>query len=57
MSRDLWLTLVVSNYVFKVGVEVLMMPLTALVVNKIKRAEGVDVYDLETNFSPFRWKD
>lgn len=57
MSRDLWLTLVVSNYVFKVGVEVLMMPLTALVVNKIKRVEGVDVYDLETNFSPFRWKD
>jgi len=54
---DLWLTLVLSNYVFKVGIEVLLLPLTALVVRRVKRAEGVDVYDRETRFSPFRWKE
>jgi len=57
MSWDLWLTLVLSNYVFKVGIEVLLLPLTALVVSGVKRAEGVDAYDRETRFSPFRWNE
>jgi uncharacterized integral membrane protein (TIGR00697 family) len=43
-----------SNYVFKVGVEVAFTPLTYLVVRWLKRAEGVDVYDRETDFNPFR---
>ncbi|MDR2946632.1 MAG: queuosine precursor transporter [Candidatus Adiutrix sp.] len=54
---DLWWTVVISNYLFKVGIEVLLLPLTALVVNRLKRAEGSDVYDRETRFSPFRWRD
>lgn len=33
--------------------EALATPLTYLVVNKLKRAEGVDVYDRDTNFNPF----
>ncbi|MDR1920417.1 MAG: queuosine precursor transporter [Candidatus Adiutrix sp.] len=53
-SWDLWLTLVVSNYIFKVGVEALLLPATMAVVRRIKRAEGADVYDRETRFSPFR---
>jgi uncharacterized integral membrane protein (TIGR00697 family) len=45
----------VSNYVFKVGVEALMTPVTYAVVGKLKQAEGVDVYDLHTDYNPFRW--
>jgi len=30
-----------------------MTPVTYLAVNSLKRSEGVDVYDVDTNFSPF----
>jgi|SRR4051812_8052983 uncharacterized integral membrane protein (TIGR00697 family) len=47
------LTLIYSGYFAKVIYEVVATPLTYLVVNSLKRAEGVDVYDTQTNFSPF----
>jgi hypothetical protein len=31
-----------------------MTPVTYLVVNRLKRAEGVDVFDVATDFNPFR---
>lgn len=46
-------TLIISNYVFKVGVEVVFTPLTYAIVNRLKRAEGVDVFDRDTDFNPF----
>jgi uncharacterized PurR-regulated membrane protein YhhQ (DUF165 family) len=52
----LWSTIayvIGSEYGFKVGYEVLATPLTYWIVNSLKRAEGVDVYDQGTNFSPF----
>jgi uncharacterized integral membrane protein (TIGR00697 family) len=51
-----WMTmlnLIISGYVGKVLYEALATPLTYLVVNSLKRAEGVDVYDRNTNFNPF----
>jgi len=42
-----------TAYVFKVVYEVLATPLTYWVVNSLKRAEGVDVYDRDTDFNPF----
>jgi uncharacterized integral membrane protein (TIGR00697 family) len=47
------LNLIISGYLAKVLYEVLATPVTYLVVNKLKRAEGVDVYDRDTNFNPF----
>ncbi len=47
------LYLAVTNYVFKVGVEVLMTPLTYRIVNGLKRAENEDYYDTDTRFTPF----
>lgn len=41
-------------YVLKVSVEALMTPVTYVVVSFLKRRTGVDVYDYETNFNPFR---
>ncbi len=51
---SLFVTLVLTNYLFKCAVEALMTPLTYLVVNTLKRREGVDVYDTHTDFNPFR---
>ena len=54
--RESWLTivnLIFSGYIDKVLYEVVATPATYLVVNTLKRLEGVDVYDTETNFSPF----
>jgi uncharacterized integral membrane protein (TIGR00697 family) len=50
---SLFLTLTVTNYLFKVLVEVLMTPLTYIVVRALKRAENEDYYDRDTNFNPF----
>jgi queuosine precursor transporter len=50
------IVVIVSNYIFKVGVEVVFTPLTYLIVGKLKKSEGVDFYDKGTNFNPFRLK-
>jgi uncharacterized integral membrane protein (TIGR00697 family) len=48
------LTLIVTNYIFKVGIEALMTPLTYRLVNGLKRAEHEDYYDHDTDFNPFK---
>jgi len=50
---SLFLTLTVTNYLFKCGVEALMTPLTYVVVNALKRIEDEDYYDRGTDFNPF----
>lgn len=55
-GRESWMTilnLIFSGYLGKVLYEAAMTPVTYMVVNGLKRAEGVDVYDVATNFSPF----
>lgn len=51
---NLFLTLVVTNYVFKCGVEVVMTPVTYRIVAVLKRVEAEDFYDVGTSFNPFR---
>ncbi len=43
----------ISNFIFKVGVEVLFTPITYQVVNRLKKAEQEDHFDRGTNFNPF----
>jgi uncharacterized PurR-regulated membrane protein YhhQ (DUF165 family) len=50
---SLFLTLTVTNYLFKVGVEALMTPVTYAVVRVLKHVESEDFYDRDTNFNPF----
>ena len=45
--------LIVSGYLGKVLYEAAATPITYAVVNTLKRKEGVDVYDTETDFNPF----
>ncbi|NQV13221.1 MAG: queuosine precursor transporter [Parcubacteria group bacterium] len=54
LPNSLLLTIIISNYVFKVAVEVLFTPLTYKIVALLKRKEGEDYYDKETNFNPFK---
>ena len=50
---SLFLTLVLTNYLFKCAVEAAMTPVTYALVNRLKKSEGEDFYDRETNFNPF----
>jgi len=52
-ENDLVLRVMLTNYVLKVGWEVLMTPFTYRIVNFLKRAEAEDYYDRHTNFTPF----
>ncbi|MBA3415487.1 MAG: queuosine precursor transporter [Chloroflexia bacterium] len=54
LPNDLLLAVFVSNYVFKVGVELLLTPVTYLIVGALKRAEGVDIFDTGIDLNPFR---
>ena len=49
----IWGSLVLTNYIFKVGIEVLMTPATYLVVSKLKQAESEDYYAQNTRFKFF----
>jgi uncharacterized PurR-regulated membrane protein YhhQ (DUF165 family) len=53
---DKIMMVLVANYLFKVGNEVLMTPLTYLIVGFLKKAENEDYYDRDTDFTPFSLK-
>ncbi|HEX8387501.1 MAG TPA: queuosine precursor transporter [Sphingomonas sp.] len=53
-TTDLVVTVLFTQWALKVGWEVLLTPVTYLVVGWLKRAEGVDVFDEGTDFTPFR---
>ncbi|MCW3848200.1 queuosine precursor transporter [Sphingomonas sp. LB-2] len=48
------LVIVFTQWFLKVSWEVLLTPFTYLVVNFLKRREGVDIFDEGTDFTPFR---
>ena len=50
---SLFITLTVTNYLFKCTIETFMTPVTYLVVGWLKQAENEDYYDRGTNFNPF----
>jgi uncharacterized integral membrane protein (TIGR00697 family) len=50
---ELFFTLVVTNYILKCLVEILMTPVTYLAVLKLKKAENTDVYDAGVVYNPF----
>jgi hypothetical protein len=50
---EIALSLIVSNYIFKVVIEIVLTPVTYAIVNFLKEAEQEDYYDHKTNFNPF----
>jgi uncharacterized integral membrane protein (TIGR00697 family) len=47
---------IISGYLGKVAYEAAATPLTYLAVNFLKRKEGIDVLDKDTDFNPFKAK-
>lgn len=56
-TNDALIAVVIFNFTFKVLLEVLFTPMTYAIVGWLKRAENVDTYDTETNFTPFSLRD
>ena len=54
LPNDLLIAIIISNYIFKVAIEVAFTPITYAIVGFLKKNEGVDVYDRDTNFNPFK---
>ncbi len=51
---DLLWVVWISNYIFKVGVEIALLPATYRVVGWLKKKESEDFYDKDTNFNPLK---
>ncbi|MBN2127571.1 MAG: queuosine precursor transporter [Candidatus Diapherotrites archaeon] len=54
LPNELLIAIIASNYVFKVGIEILFTPITYWITGFLKKQEGVDVYDTNTDFNPFK---
>jgi len=48
------LSIIVANYIFKVGIEAVFTPVTYRIISALKHAEHEDYYDVDTNFNPFQ---
>lgn len=55
-STEQVLTVMVTNWALKVLWEAALTPVTYVVVGTLKRREGIDLFDEDTNFSPFHAK-
>ncbi len=49
---ELYLTLTLTNYLFKVGIEVIMTPATYWVTSRLKKAENLDTYSDLSDLTP-----
>ncbi|QQS61517.1 MAG: queuosine precursor transporter [Candidatus Moraniibacteriota bacterium] len=54
IPTNLLVASILSGWLLKVVVEVIMTPVTYKVVEKLKKAENEDYYDYETNFNPLK---
>jgi uncharacterized integral membrane protein (TIGR00697 family) len=55
ISNMLILQIALTQYILKVAYETVATPFTYFITNKLKKSEGIDVYDYNTNFSPFKF--
>ncbi|HYH05261.1 MAG TPA: queuosine precursor transporter [Bacillota bacterium] len=55
-EQGLIFSVLVSNYIFKTGYEIMATPFTYLVTGWLKKAEHEDHYDYEADYNPFLLK-
>lgn len=48
--------LIFSGYIAKVLVEIVLIPVSYIVVHKLKKLEGIDTFDHGVNYNPFHFK-
>lgn len=56
LPASLLIAVIISNYIFKCGVEIIFTPLTYKTVGFLKKKEDEDYYDKQTDFNPFKIK-
>jgi queuosine precursor transporter len=49
-------TAILSQWLLKTFYEIIATPLTYFIINFLKRKEGIDVFDRETNLNPLRFE-
>ena len=52
---EIFITLVFTNYLIKLTIEILITPITYFFVWLLKKAEKLDVYDKGINYNPFKF--
>ena len=50
------LTMILTQAIIKTVFEIVILPLTAIIVKKVKKAEGTDTFDYSVSYNPFRLK-
>ena len=53
---ELFVSLTVTNYLFKCAVEAAMTPATYLAVRGLKKTEATDAWDADVSFNPFAFR-
>jgi queuosine precursor transporter len=56
LPNSLLVILIISNYIFKTSVEIIFTPATYKIINFLKKKEGENYFDTNTNFNPFSRK-
>lgn len=56
-ETSLLVSAILSGWIFKVAYEIIAVPATTVVVRWLKKYEGIDHYDTDTNFNPFALKN
>lgn len=55
-TKDM-LVLVATQTAMKTAYEIIILPLTNMIVKRVKKIEGVDVYDNDISYNPLKIKD
>ena len=55
-TKDM-LVLVATQTAMKTAYEIIILPLTNMIVKRVKKIEGVDVYDTDISYNPLKIKD
>lgn len=53
IPNSLLIESIITGWLLKVIIEAVMTPVTYLVIAFLKKSEGIDFYDKDTNFNPF----
>ena len=56
IPSNILVTSILSAWFLKVAIETILTPLTYYVIGKVKKIEGEDYYDKDTNFNPISLK-
>ncbi|MDR2864893.1 MAG: queuosine precursor transporter [Spirochaetaceae bacterium] len=54
--KEIFVQLLLTNYILKCALEIILTPFTYLVIGGLKKAEGIDVYDRGVKYYPISFR-